>query len=67
VTVRRTRRTPGPTIDLRGDAESGDVPSHVHGPSVIALPGATLVVPAGWSGGPDETGTIILERVEERS
>jgi len=59
VTVRRTRRTPGPRLDLEA---SVGVPAGVTGPAVVALPGATLVVPAGWSGATDATGTMILER-----
>lgn len=60
VTVRRTHRVPGPPIDLA--ARDADVPARVHGPAVVALPGATLVVPAGWAGRRDATGSILLER-----
>ncbi|MTD47047.1 hydantoinase/oxoprolinase family protein [Conexibacter sp. W3-3-2] len=59
VAVRRTRREPGPAIDLAaGDPDR----AAVRGPAVVGLPGATLVVPAGWSGAPDATGTLLLER-----
>ena len=34
----------------------------ITGPIVVALPEATLVVPAGWRGRTDATGTVILER-----
>jgi N-methylhydantoinase A len=34
----------------------------VEGATVVRLPEATLVVPEGWSGATDETGTLILER-----
>jgi len=60
VTVRRTSRTPGPHVDLRADAM--DMAERLRGPVVVPLPGATLVVPEGWSGGPDATGTIVLQR-----
>jgi N-methylhydantoinase A len=32
----------------------------VSGPAVVELPESTLLVPAGWSGEVDETGTIVL-------
>ena len=62
VTVRRTSRTPGPDVDLHIDAGARGDERLVRGPRVIALPGATLVVPEGWSGATDDTGTFILER-----
>jgi N-methylhydantoinase A len=34
----------------------------VVGPDVLHLPEATLVVPAGWRGRTDATGTVILRR-----
>ncbi len=60
VTVRRTSRVAGPSLDL---AEHGDLPPAVTGPAVLALPGSTLLVPDGWTGRGDATGTMILERV----
>ncbi len=36
--------------------------SRSSGPTVVALPEATLVVPEGWSGSTDDTGTLVLER-----
>jgi N-methylhydantoinase A len=57
VTVRVTGRLPAAPVAF----ESGGGEA-VTGPAVVALPEATLVVPEGWSGAPDETGTLILER-----
>jgi N-methylhydantoinase A len=57
VTVRVTGRLPAPTVDF--GAPAGE---EVEGPTVVALPEATLVVPVGWSGSTDETGTLVLER-----
>jgi N-methylhydantoinase A len=34
----------------------------VDGPGLVALAGATCWVPAGWSGGTDSAGTLVLER-----
>jgi N-methylhydantoinase A/oxoprolinase/acetone carboxylase beta subunit len=56
VTVRVTGRLPAPPVDF--GAPAGE---HVTGPTVVVLPEATLVVPEGWSGTADETGTLILE------
>jgi N-methylhydantoinase A/oxoprolinase/acetone carboxylase beta subunit len=60
VTARRRWVTPGPVVVLEDDDAA--VPAHVDGPAVVALPGATLVVPEGWSGTRDGTGTLHLER-----
>ncbi len=57
VTVRVTGRLPAAPVDLGGEAGS-----RVSGPTVVALPEATLVVPEGWSGVTDSTGTLVLER-----
>jgi N-methylhydantoinase A len=43
---------------LRGELAPG---TEVHGPALCALPGATLLVPPGWSGTVDEHGTCVLE------
>jgi N-methylhydantoinase A/oxoprolinase/acetone carboxylase beta subunit len=58
VTVRRTRREPGPALDL------GDGPREPAraGPCRIALPGSTLLVPEGWRAGPAPAGCLVLER-----
>ncbi len=58
VTVRVTGRLPAPAVDF--GAPAGE---EVEGPTVVALPEATLVVPEGWSGTTDDTGTLVLERV----
>jgi N-methylhydantoinase A len=57
VTVRVTGRLPAAPVDF--GAPAGE---EVAGPTVVALPEATLVVPEGWSGATDETGTLVLER-----
>jgi N-methylhydantoinase A/oxoprolinase/acetone carboxylase beta subunit len=57
VTVRVTGRLPAPSVDF--GAPAGE---RVSGPAVVALPEATLVVPEGWSGATDDTGTLVLER-----
>lgn len=59
VTVRTTEREPGPEVDFTA-AEPG--PGTIAGPCVVALPEATLVVPAGWGGTTDDAGTLHLER-----
>ncbi len=40
---------------LRGGAR-------VEGPAVVELPESTVLVPPGWSGDVDDTGTLRLER-----
>jgi N-methylhydantoinase A len=57
VTVRVTGRLPAPPVDF--GAPAGET---VTGPTVVALPEATLVVPEGWSATTDDTGTLVLER-----
>jgi len=57
VTVRVTGRLPAPPVDF--GAPAGE---EVAGPTVLALPEATLVVPEGWRGATDDTGTLVLER-----
>jgi N-methylhydantoinase A len=34
----------------------------IEGPAVVELPESTLLVPPGWSGAPDQSGTIRIER-----
>jgi N-methylhydantoinase A len=36
-------------------------PERVEGPAIVELPEATLVVPAGWSGGSTGDGTVVIE------
>jgi N-methylhydantoinase A/oxoprolinase/acetone carboxylase beta subunit len=57
VTIRERHSEPGPEVEFEG-GEARDV----EGPTVVRLPEATLVVPEGWSGTTDRTGTIVLER-----
>ena len=57
VAVRTAEISPGPPLALRaGRAVEAE------GPSVLALAGATVWVPSGWSGATDSHGTLILER-----
>jgi N-methylhydantoinase A len=60
VTIRERRSEPGPDVALEGD-EGEDLA----GPTVVRLPEATLVVPEGWSGRTDHTGTIVLTKDED--
>lgn len=57
VTIRERHSEPGPDVAFEG-GEAEDVT----GPTVVRLPEATLVVPEGWSGTTDRTGTIVLTR-----
>ena len=57
VTVRVTGRLPAEPLEFGGAAGE-----RVAGPDVVRLPEATLVVPEGWRGATDDTGTLILER-----
>jgi N-methylhydantoinase A/oxoprolinase/acetone carboxylase beta subunit len=57
VTIRERHSEPGPDVEFEGD-EGEDIA----GPTVVRLPEATLVVPEGWSGTTDRTGTIVLQR-----
>src|SRR4051794_19107932 len=59
VTVRSTRREPGPEVALGGGAARPPV----RGPDVVDLEEATVWVPAGWSGSWDENDTLRLERL----
>ena len=58
VTVRTARVQAGPEVAW----ETGEQQPDVQGPAVLHLPEATLVVPAGWRGRTDATGTVRLER-----
>jgi N-methylhydantoinase A/oxoprolinase/acetone carboxylase beta subunit len=57
VTIRERRSEPGAEVRLEAPEDHD-----VSGPTVVRLPEATLVVPEGWSGRTDRTGTIVLER-----
>ncbi len=58
VTVRVSATVPGPEVSLQEDRE----PSDVKGPTVIALPESTVLVPEGWAGEVDASGTVRLRR-----
>jgi N-methylhydantoinase A/oxoprolinase/acetone carboxylase beta subunit len=60
VTVRTARVEAGPEVAWE-TGEQGDADDIV-GPAVVALPEATLVVPEGWRGRTDATGTVVLQR-----
>jgi N-methylhydantoinase A len=57
VAVRTAETRPGPELRLRATQRA-----RVEGPELLALSGATVWVPAGWSGVTDSYGTLILER-----
>jgi N-methylhydantoinase A/oxoprolinase/acetone carboxylase beta subunit len=59
VTIRERHSEPGPDVEFEGDKGED-----VEGPTVVRLPEATLVVPEGWRGSTDRTGTIVLTREE---
>jgi N-methylhydantoinase A/oxoprolinase/acetone carboxylase beta subunit len=59
VTVRTARVEPGP--EVRWEVEDAATPE-ISGPELVFLPEATLVVPEGWRGATDATGTVILQR-----
>jgi N-methylhydantoinase A/oxoprolinase/acetone carboxylase beta subunit len=61
VTIRERRTEPGPDVRLESAEDQ-----EIHGPAVVRLPEATLVVPEGWAGRTDRTGTIVLEREAQR-
>jgi N-methylhydantoinase A len=48
--------------EVAWEADDRDAGSTLAGPAVVHLPEATLVVPAGWRGRIDATGTILLQR-----
>jgi N-methylhydantoinase A len=59
---RRAAVLNGETLEiavLRGLPAPG---TPIEGPAVVELPEATLLVPPGWSGAPDQSGTIRIER-----
>lgn len=59
VTIRVSEVEPGPLVEFAAPSTGA---GRLEGPAVVALPEATLVVPEGWSGEADATGTIVLER-----
>jgi N-methylhydantoinase A/oxoprolinase/acetone carboxylase beta subunit len=60
VTVRTAHVEPGP--EVRWEHDDDGAAAAVAGPTVVHLPEATLVIPAGWHGRTDATGTVILQR-----
>ncbi|MDX6722144.1 MAG: N-methylhydantoinase [Solirubrobacteraceae bacterium] len=57
VTIRERHSEPGPDVEFEAAGAE-----EITGPTVVRLPEATLVVPEGWRGRTDHTGTIVLER-----
>ncbi|MEP7001874.1 MAG: hydantoinase/oxoprolinase family protein, partial [bacterium] len=45
--------------------DGGEFVAHVHGPAVVALAGATLLIANGWSGAPHPTGGWLLSRADK--
>ena len=58
VTLRASAVVPGPRLALTGTAGE----TAIAGPTVLHLPQTTVVVPQGWHGAADATGTLVLER-----
>jgi N-methylhydantoinase A len=59
---RRTATLGGARVDLEVLRGSPGPGTPVHGPAVVELPESTLLVPEGWSGEVDHTGTIVVSR-----
>ncbi|MFY9578192.1 MAG: hydantoinase/oxoprolinase family protein [Gaiellaceae bacterium] len=57
VAVRTAEIRRGPVLELQSDHQAV-----VKGPEVVKLPGATVWVPASWSGATDAHGTMILTK-----
>jgi N-methylhydantoinase A len=47
---------------VRGSPAAG---TEITGPAVVELPESTLLVPSGWAGEVDDTGTIHVRRQEQ--
>jgi N-methylhydantoinase A len=58
VTLRTSAVVPGPPLALAGTADA----TAIDGPTVLHLPETTVVVPQGWHGTTDASGTLVLER-----
>jgi N-methylhydantoinase A/oxoprolinase/acetone carboxylase beta subunit len=69
VTVRRTRRTPGPGVVLAGadgaDGADGGRRAGTRGPAVIRLEGATFALADGWRVTQDTGGWLLAERDDD--
>lgn len=61
VTLRVSAIGPAPELRLAAPETSLSPGRAIAGPAVCPLPGATLYVPAGWSGSIDAHGTIVLD------
>jgi N-methylhydantoinase A len=64
---RQARLTPHSSRRAHVDGGWLDLPVHgpgsaVSGPAIVELPGSTCLVRPGWSGEPDDAGTLVLER-----
>ncbi len=59
---RRRARLAGEWVELDVLAGSPTAGTAITGPAAIQLPEATLLVPAGWSGTVDDSGTIVIDR-----
>lgn len=63
--VERSRRRAvidGAEVELEVLRGTPQVDDRLHGPCIVALPESTVLVPPGWSGEVDRTGSIRMER-----
>ncbi len=66
VTVRRTRRTPGPDVSLAASGPAGAVVDvGTRGPAVVRLTGATFALAPGWTITADTGGWLLAEHTGE--
>jgi N-methylhydantoinase A len=56
VAIRTAETRPAPPVRIEGPVHTA------HGPQVLELEGATVWIPAGWSGETDAQGTLVLEK-----
>jgi len=64
---RQSRLAPPSSRHAHLDGRWLDLPVHgpgsaVSGPAIVELPGSTCLVRPGWSGEPDDAGTLVLEQ-----
>jgi N-methylhydantoinase A len=64
VTIRASAWGAAPALRLAGSAEEPAPDTTIEGPTICALPGSTLYVPAGWRGEVDALGTVHLHDME---
>jgi len=63
VSIRVSASVPGADVALAAPADAEPSPgTAVAGPCVVRLPESTLLVPDGWSGEAQDSGTIVLAR-----